>query len=117
MSGAAVWAGRQRAFFFLLAGLRFFENLSDMSFPDRPLADLSLSVTPTQGGARIEARDGSLHYLSQTAAVVWLLADGMHNPTEIATSLACHFGLKELPLADVEAVLKTLMSRGLLQGG
>jgi hypothetical protein len=88
-----------------------------MCLPDRPLADHSLLVTLSQGGARVEARDGSLHYLNQTAAAVWLLADGKRDASEIATVVARHFGLVEPPLADVEATLKTLLDRGLLQDG
>lgn len=88
-----------------------------MCLPDRPLADHSLLVTLSQGGARVEAHDGSLHYLNQTAATVWLLADGKRDATEIATVMGRHFELVEPPLADVEATLKTLLDRGLLQDG
>ena len=84
---------------------------------DHPKADLQLKVTPGPDGARVEGRDGCLHYLNPTAAVVWLLADGSRNIDGLADAVAEQFGLPSVPKADIERALCLLSERGLLQGG
>ncbi|MCB1389058.1 MAG: PqqD family peptide modification chaperone [Rhodobacteraceae bacterium] len=80
----------------------------------RPRADPSLTLTPGKGGARIETPDGALHYLNQTAAVIWLLCDGHRDEAALAEALAREFSLSEPPHAAVEQALALLRARGLL---
>jgi hypothetical protein len=82
-----------------------------------PKADHSLSLVPGPGGARIETGNGAVHYLNQTAAVVWLLADGSRDAANLAEAVAAEFGLSEPPLADIELALAQLAAKGLLQDG
>lgn len=82
-----------------------------------PKARDDLSLTPAAGGARIVGRDGAIHYLNQTAAVVWLLADGSRDLRALAEAVAAEFGLAAPPLADVADALSQLDRKGLLQEG
>lgn len=81
---------------------------------DRPRADTTLAFHAGTGGARIEGTDGALHYLNQTAATVWLLADGSRDLPEIATELANLFHLPEPPTGDVAEAVSALRGKGLL---
>ncbi|MBS0124577.1 PqqD family protein [Thetidibacter halocola] len=80
-----------------------------------PLATPGLHLQPGPGGAHIAGPDGSVHYLNQTAAAVWLHADGSRDLAALAGALAPEFGLAEPPLADVERAIALLRDRGLVQ--
>ena len=62
-----------------------------------PLADMSLTLVPAAQGAKIAGGDGAIHYLNQTAAAVWLLADGSRDADAIAAEIARIFLLSEPP--------------------
>ncbi|MGR3804739.1 PqqD family peptide modification chaperone [Marinibacterium profundimaris] len=82
-----------------------------------PLADMSLTLVPAAQGAKIAGGDGAIHYLNQTAAAVWLLADGSRDADAIAAEIARIFLLSEPPTEDITRALDLLADKGLLQRG
>lgn len=82
-----------------------------------PKANTALELVPGKKGAKICGPDGAVHYLNQTAAAVWLLADGTRDVDTIAGQIAGLFGLDDPPTQDVREALGALMEKGLLQAG
>lgn len=89
----------------------------DTPIPERPFADLTLPMTPSKGGLKVEDAKGHLHYLNQSAAVVLLLCDGSRTIREIERAVCAEFGLEQTPTDEVNRALQLLMDRGLLQSG
>lgn len=79
-----------------------------------PLADPNLTLEPGSDGGRVRDHDGALHYLNQTAAVVWALADGTRSVATIADEVAALFDLSEPPIKDVERILDDMAAKGLI---
>ncbi len=62
-----------------------------------------------------DARDGAVHVLNATAALVWTAVDGMRNARALARGLAAHCGIAAPPaLADVCSLLADLRRADLL---
>jgi hypothetical protein len=84
------------------------------------------SVAPSvvEGLEVNEGRDGltvydpatdRVHYLNETAAIVFTLCDGRHSASGIAAFMADAFALDDPPLGKIEACLTMLGGEGLLR--
>ena len=63
----------------------------------------------------LDRRDGRLHLLNPTAALVWTIVDGEASVAELASELADGFGISSTTaLADLAAVVADLDAAGLL---
>ncbi|MEQ8718961.1 MAG: PqqD family protein [Acidimicrobiales bacterium] len=83
----------------------------------KPLANPAHEVIASDEGFVIhDAAGAQVHYLNETAAIVFSLCDGQRTLTEIAALVGDAFGLEEAPVADVEKVVTDLTALGVLTG-
>ena len=61
-----------------------------------------------------DAARGRVHYLNETAAIVFSLCDGERDAVAVAALIQEHFGLAEPPVQDVEKVIGELLAQGVL---
>lgn len=63
-----------------------------------------------------KANDKSVHVLNPTAKLIWKLCDGQHDLTEIVKAVQSNFSVPENHdvMADVQQVIETMASKGLL---
>ena len=75
-----------------------------------------LEVNEVSGGLTVyDPATDRVHYLNETAAVVFTLCDGLHSASGIAGFMAEAFALDAPPLGEVEACLSMLGGEGLLR--
>jgi hypothetical protein len=79
----------------------------------KPLANPTHEVIASDEGFVIhDAAGARVHYLNETAAIVFSLCDGERTLTDIAAVLGDAFGLEEPPIGDVEKVVTDLTTLG-----
>jgi hypothetical protein len=61
-----------------------------------------------------DSEGGKVHYLNDTAAIVFSLCDGERDVEGVAALIQQHFGLDESPEDDVRAVVAQLLAEGVL---
>ncbi len=80
-----------------------------------PRANDAFEVLASESGFVVhDAEGGTVHYLNETAAIVFSLCDGVKDPAEIAAALANLYHLDAPPGADVTAALDQLRAIGLV---
>lgn len=80
-----------------------------------PRVNPGLEVIASDEGFVIHDADGGVvHYLNETAAIVYSLCDGSRDTDEIATLVGAAFDLPSAPVADVEKAVADLESVGAL---
>lgn len=83
----------------------------------KPLANPAHEVIASDEGFVVhDATGGQVHYLNETAAIVYSLCDGERTPAEIAVIVGDAFGLDQAPTGDVEKVLTDLTALGVVIG-
>jgi hypothetical protein len=83
---------------------------------DRPLAVDGLDVNEVKDGLVVydPGRD-RVHYLNATAAVIFMLCDGVRDGAGIAEKAAAIFGVGGPSPAEVETCLRQLRDEGILR--
>jgi SAM-dependent methyltransferase len=82
---------------------------------ERPVQAAGLDVQEVASGLIVHQVGGDgLHYLNNTAAVVFQLCDGDHTVPEISAQLALAFGLTETRADLAEQCIKDLRAKGVL---
>jgi Coenzyme PQQ synthesis protein D (PqqD) len=96
------------------AGVPAVAATEDLSL-GRPLQASGLEVQELASGLLVHqvGQDG-LHYLNNTAAVVFQLCDGNHTVAEIGAQLALAFGLTEVAADVAEHCISELRAKGVL---
>jgi hypothetical protein len=85
-------------------------------FSERPEVEPGLEVNEVRDGLTVfDSVADRIHYLNQTAAVVFTLCDGRHSLSDIAAFLAEAFQLGEPPLGEVRECVSQLVRLGLLR--
>ena len=80
-----------------------------------PSITAGLDVNETEDGLVVyDERTDAVHYLNNTAAVIFQLCDGSRDAGAIADELVALFGLEEPPLAETVACLDELAGNGLV---
>lgn len=83
---------------------------------DRPQVEPGLEVNEVRDGLTVfDSVADRIHYLNQTAAVVFTLCDGRHSVSDMAAFLAEAFELDEPPLDEVQECVGQLVRLGLLR--
>jgi hypothetical protein len=83
---------------------------------DRPEVEPGLEVNEVRDGLTVfDSAADRIHYLNQTAAIVFTLCDGRHSMSDIAAFLAEAFQLDELPVDEVRECVSQLVRLGLIQ--
>jgi len=84
--------------------------------PTHPVRADGLEVNEVADGLVVYQPDPErVHYLNNTAAVVFELCDGDRSRREIAAALGELFSLAEVPTAEVEACLVELVAKGVVR--
>jgi Coenzyme PQQ synthesis protein D (PqqD) len=82
----------------------------------RPVRTDGLEINEVADGLVVyQAAPERVHYLNNTAAVVFELCDGDLTVAEIADALRRLFSLASAPTAEVEACLVELAAKGVVQ--
>ena len=82
----------------------------------RPVRTDGLEINEVADGLVVyQAAPERVHYLNNTAAVVFELCDGEHTIAAIAEAVGQLFALAEPPTAEVEACLVELRAKGVVQ--
>ena len=83
---------------------------------DRPEVEPGLEVNEVRDGLTVfDSVADRIHYLNQTAAVVFTLCDGRRSVSDMAAFLAAAFELDEPPLAEVQECVGQLVRLGLIR--
>jgi len=83
--------------------------------PAAPEVNPRLEVISSDDGFVVHDSERALvHYLNETAAIVFSLCDGERDAAAIAALIQEYFGLIEAPVDDVEQALAQLLSQGVL---
>ncbi len=83
---------------------------------DRPVRTDGLEINEVADGLVVyQAAPERVHYLNNTAAVVFELCDGARTVPEIADAVGELFSLTRAPTAEVEACLVELAAKGVVQ--
>ena len=83
---------------------------------DRPQVEPGLEVNEVRDGLTVfDSVADRIHYLNQTAAVVFTLCDGRHSVSDMAAFLAEAFELDEPPLDQVQECVGQLVRLGLIR--
>ena len=83
---------------------------------DRPQVEPGLEVNEVRDGLTVfDSVADRIHYLNQTAAVVFTLCDGRHSVSDMAAFLAEAFELDEPPLDEVQECVGQLVRLGLIR--
>lgn len=81
----------------------------------RPLANPAHEVIASDEGFVVhDAAGARVHYLNETAAIVFSLCDGERTLAEIAALMGEAFGLDQAPVTDVEKVVTDLTKLGVV---
>jgi SAM-dependent methyltransferase len=81
----------------------------------RPVQAAGLEVQEVASGLIVhQVGEDGLHFLNNTAAVVFQLCDGDHTVPEISAHLALAFGLTEIPADLAEQCITELRAKGVL---
>ena len=82
----------------------------------RPTRTDGLEVNEVADGLVVyQAAPEQVHYLNNTAAVVFELCDGTRTVAEITDLVGQTFGLAEGPAAEVEACVTELLAKGVVR--
>ncbi len=82
----------------------------------RPVRTDGLEINEVADGLVVyQAAPERVHYLNNTAAVVFELCDGDHTTADIVDAVGELFSLNEAPTAEVEACLVELRAKGVVQ--
>jgi hypothetical protein len=82
---------------------------------DHPKPNQELEVIASDEGFVIhDARRGIIHYLNETAAVVFSLCDGRRSVLEIADLVQQHYGLEQPPIDDITQTVAELTEQGVM---
>ena len=83
---------------------------------DRPQVEPGLEVNEVRDGLTVfDSVADRIHYLNQTAAVVFTLCDGRHTVSDMAAFMAEAFELDEPPLDEVQECVGQLVRLGLIR--
>lgn len=83
----------------------------------KPRANPAHEVIASDEGFVVhDAAGAHVHYLNETAAIVFSLCDGEHTVADIAALVGDAFGLDQAPVRDVEKVVTDLTALGVLIG-
>ena len=81
----------------------------------RPTVVAGLEISLVADGSVVyDPERDRVHYLNQTAAVVFELCSGENEPGDMARVLQLAYGLEEPPEAEVRACLEQLSREGLI---
>jgi hypothetical protein len=81
-----------------------------------PSAVEGLEVNEVSDGLTVfDPATDRVHYLNETAAIVFTMCDGRRDASGIAAFMAEAFALDEPPLGEIEACLTMLGGEGLLR--
>ncbi|MCP3934528.1 MAG: PqqD family protein [Actinomycetia bacterium] len=81
----------------------------------KPKANPSLEVIASDGGFVIhDSASGVVHYLNETAAIVFALCDGELDANDIAELMKRSYRLEAAPVADVETAIAELLRLGVV---
>ncbi len=90
--------------------------VSSVKAADKPTKSPNLEVTEVEGGLVVyQDRPERVHYLNNTAAFVFELADGELTIGEIAEQMGSAFSLGGPALAEVAECVDLLREKGLLK--
>lgn len=84
-----------------------------MSSAPTPNPELE-TIASDEGFIIHDATKGTVHYLNQTAAVVFSLCDGKRSIADIAALVQHHYELDEPPLEDVAQAVRNLTEQGVI---
>lgn len=80
-----------------------------------PIANPRLEVISSDDGFVVhDSERGLVHYLNETAAIVFSLCDGDRGPAAISKLVQEYFDLSERPDEDVQSVIGDLLEKGML---
>lgn len=83
---------------------------------DRPQVEPGLEVNEVRDGLTVfDSVADRIHYLNQTAAIVFTLCDGRRSVSDMAAFLAEAFKLDEPPLNEVQDCVGQLVRLGLIR--
>jgi hypothetical protein len=83
---------------------------------DRPQVEPGLEVNEVRDGLTVfDSVADRIHYLNQTAAIVFTLCDGRRSVSDMAAFLAEAFKLDEPPLNEVQECVGQLVRLGLIR--
>ncbi|HXN59798.1 MAG TPA: PqqD family protein [Acidimicrobiales bacterium] len=83
---------------------------------DRPQVEPGLEVNEVRDGLTVfDSVADRIHYLNQTAAIVFTLCDGRRSVSDMAAFLAEAFKLEEPPLNEVQECVGQLVRLGLIR--
>ena len=83
---------------------------------DRPQVEPGLEVNEVRDGLTVfDSVADRIHYLNQTAAIVFTLCDGRRSASDMAAFLAEAFKLEEPPLNEVQECVGQLVRLGLIR--
>jgi Coenzyme PQQ synthesis protein D (PqqD) len=83
---------------------------------DRPRVEPGLEVNEVRDGLTVfDSVADRIHYLNQTAAIVFTLCDGRCSVTDMAAFLADAFELDEPPVDEVRECVGQLVRLGLIR--
>jgi hypothetical protein len=83
---------------------------------DRPQVEPGLEVNEVRDGLTVfDSVADRIHYLNQTAAIVFTLCDGRRSVSDMAAFLAEAFKLEEPPLNEVQECVGQLVCLGLIR--
>ncbi|HEY2814314.1 MAG TPA: PqqD family protein [Acidimicrobiales bacterium] len=83
---------------------------------DRPARADGLEVNDVSDGLVLYQQDPErVHYLNNTASLVFELCDGRRSPDEIATLLREAFTLERLPIEEVASCIDELRGQGVIR--